>query len=147
LLKDELGIMVKPGENTQAGRQIRFTNIRDIIEMEPILKSYIFEIVEAEKAGLKVEMKKTEDYPVPDELKNKFKEMPKLKSAFDALTPGRQRAYLLHFSAPKQSQTRESRIENYIPRILAGKGVTDCICGFTKHPPNCDGSHKHIEEK
>lgn len=125
LLADVHGILVKPGENTQSGRQIRFTSAEEINRMEPTLKAYIYEAVEVEKAGLKVNYKKTEEYAVPEELQNKLDEMPALKTAFDALTPGRQRAYILHFSAPKQSKTRESRIEKYIPHILNGKGMND----------------------
>ncbi len=125
LLQDSQGILIQQTENVQAGRQIRFTNLREIIEMEPILKAYIDEAIEVEKAGLQVTHKKTEEYDMPDELQNKFAEIPALETAFEALTPGRQRAYLLYFSAPKQSKTREARIEKYLPQILAGKGLND----------------------
>lgn len=125
LLKDAHGILIKPGENTQAARQIRFTNVREIVEMEPILKSYIHEAGEVEKAGLKVNFKKNTEFIVPEELQNKLDEIPALKTAFEALTPGRQRAYILHFSAPKQSKTRESRVEKCMPQILNGKGLND----------------------
>ncbi len=125
LLRDEKGILIKPTENVQAGRQVRFTGIKEIIEMEPILKAYIYEAVEAEKAGLKINLKQTSEYPVPDEFQNKLDELPVLKTAFNTLTPGRQRAYLLYFSAPKQSKTREARVEKYIPQILNGKGLND----------------------
>lgn len=111
--------------NVQSARQIRFTNIQQIIELEPILKAYIYEAVEAEKAGLKFEFKKTEEFAVVEEFQTKLDENPDLKTAFKALTPGRQRAYMLHFSAPKQSKTRESRIEKSIPQILNGKGLND----------------------
>jgi uncharacterized protein YdeI (YjbR/CyaY-like superfamily) len=111
LLNDANSILIKPGENTQAARQIRFTNVREIVEMEPILKAYIYEAIEVEKAGLKVNSKKTTDFIIPEEFQNKLDEIPALKTAFDALTPGRQRAYILYFSAPKQSKTRESRVE------------------------------------
>lgn len=124
LLKDAKGLLVKPGENTQAGRQLRFTNIQEITAMEPVLKAYIAEALEAEKAGLTVEFKKTPE-PIPEELKKKLDESPKLKAAFQALTPGRQRAYILHFAAAKQSKTRESRIEKCMPQILEGKGLND----------------------
>ena len=124
LLKDPNRLLVKPGENTQAGRQIRFTNLQGIVELEPVLKAYIHEAIEAEKAGLKVDFKKNPE-PVPEELQNKFEEIPALKTAFEALTPGRQRAYILYFSAPKQSKTRESRIEKCMPQILNGKGLND----------------------
>jgi uncharacterized protein YdeI (YjbR/CyaY-like superfamily) len=125
LLKDADGILIKPGENTQAGRQIRFTNSREIVEMEPILKTYIHEAIEVEKAGLKVSFKPTTEFKIPDEFQDKLDEIPALKTAFDALTPGRQRAYILHFSQPKQSKTRKSRVEKYTQQILNGKGLND----------------------
>jgi Uncharacterized protein conserved in bacteria len=125
LLSDEHKILTKPGENTQASRVIRFTKIEDITEREQILKSYIFEAVEVEKAGLKVELKKSDEYLVPEEFQKKLDGFPELKAAFEALTPGRQRAYLLYFTQPKQSKTRESRIEKYIQQILIGKGFND----------------------
>jgi uncharacterized protein YdeI (YjbR/CyaY-like superfamily) len=122
LLNDASGILVKPGENTRAGRLIRFTNVREIVEMEPILKAYIYEAIEVEKAGLKVNPKKNPE-PIPEEFQTKLDEIPALKTAFDALTPGRQRAYILYFSAPKQSKTRESRVEKCMQQILNGKGL------------------------
>jgi Uncharacterized protein conserved in bacteria len=125
LLKDAKGILIQQTENVQAGRQVRFTNVREIVEMEPILKAYIHEAIEVEKAGLKVNFKKAAEFSVPEEFINKLEEVPGLQDAFDALTPGRQRAYLLYFSAPKQSKTRESRIEKYMPQILNGKGLND----------------------
>ena len=125
LLKDPNGILVKPGENSQAQRQIRFTSIQEIDEKESILKAYIREAIKVEQSGEEVEFKKTTDFTVPDELKTKFEEMPALKTAFEALTPGRQRAYLLYFSKAKQSKTRVSRIEKYIEQILSGKGLND----------------------
>ncbi len=125
LLKDKRGILITPGKNVQSGRQVRFTGIKEIIEMEPILKAYIYEAVEAEKAGLKVNLKQTSEYPVPDEFQNKLDELPALKTAFEALTPGRQRGYILYFSAPKQSKTRETRVEKYISQILNGRGLND----------------------
>jgi uncharacterized protein YdeI (YjbR/CyaY-like superfamily) len=124
LLNDANGLLEKPGENTQAARRIPFTNVREIVEMERILKAYIHEAIEAEKAGLKVNFKKNPE-PIPEELQNKLDEIPALKTAFDALTPGRQRAYNLYFSAPKQSKTRESRIEKCMQQILNGKGLND----------------------
>jgi uncharacterized protein YdeI (YjbR/CyaY-like superfamily) len=124
LLKDTHGLLVAPG-NTQAGRQIRFTGVQEIIEMEPILKTYIHEAIEVEKAGLKVKLKKHSEYIVPEELQRKLDEIPALKTAFEALTPGRQRAYMFHISAPKQSKTRESRVEKCVPLILDGKGLND----------------------
>ncbi len=125
LLNDAKGILITQTENTQAGRQIRFTNVREIVEMEPILKAYIYEAIEVEKAGLKVNFKKTTEFIVPEEFQNKLDEIPALKTAFDALTPGRQRAYILYFSAPKQSKTRESRVEKCMRQILNGNGLND----------------------
>lgn len=125
LLADPHGILIRQTENVQAGRQIRFTSLREIVEMEPILKDYIYEAIEVEKAGLKVESKRDTELTLPEELQSKFDENPALKTAFEALTPGRQRAYVLYFSQPKQSKTRESRIEKCIPQILAGKGLND----------------------
>lgn len=146
LLSDSHKLLIQQTENVQAGRQIRFTNLQQIIELEPILKAYIFEAIEVEKAGIKVPMKKHEDFVVPEELTSKFDELPSLKEAFYALTPGRQRAYILHFSGSKNSVTRIARIDKYIPRIMNGKGITDCTCGLSKRMPNCDGSHKQLEK-
>ena len=125
LLHDASGILVKPGENTQAARVIRFTNVQQIVEMEPILKAYIYEAIEVEKAGLKVKFKKIAEMKLPEEFQNKLDEIPALKTAFDALTPGRQRAYILYFSAPKQAKTRASRVEKCMQQILNGKGLDD----------------------
>jgi uncharacterized protein YdeI (YjbR/CyaY-like superfamily) len=125
LLNDAHGILVQQTENVQAARQIRFTNLRGIIDMESILKAYIHEAIEVEKAGLNVELKKVTEFTVSAEFQDKLNHIPALKTAFEALTPGRQRAYLLYFSAPKQSKTRESRVEKYMPQILNGKGLDD----------------------
>ncbi len=125
LLKDARGVLIQQTENVQAARQIRFTHVREIEKMEPILKAYIQEAVEVEKAGLKVNLKKTSDFEVPEEFQKKLDEIPALKTAFEALTPGRQRAYLFYFSQPNQSPTRESRVEKYMRRILRGKGLND----------------------
>ena len=125
LLHDVHGLLIQQTENVQAARQIRFTNVREIVEMEPILKAYIHEAIEVEKAGLKVDYKKTTEFSMPEEFINKLEGVPGLQDAFDALTPGRQRAYLLYFSAPKQSKTRQSRIEKCTPQILNGKGLND----------------------
>ena len=125
LLKDTNGILIQQTKNVQAARQVRFTNVREIVGMEPILKAYIYEAIEVEKAGLKVKLKKTTEFKSPEEFKNKLDEIPALKTAFDALTPGRQRAYILYFSASKQSKTRESRVEKCIQQILNGKGLND----------------------
>jgi uncharacterized protein YdeI (YjbR/CyaY-like superfamily) len=123
LLKDPEGILVQQTENVQAARQIRFTSVRDI--NKKILKDYIYRAVEAEEAGLKVNLKKTSEYAIPEEFQNQLNKKPALKKAFYALTPGRQRGYILHFSSAKQSKTREARIEKYIPHILDGKGLDD----------------------
>ncbi|MGG4452021.1 YdeI/OmpD-associated family protein [Brevibacillus porteri] len=125
LLKDPNGILIQQTENVQAARQIRFTNVDEIMEMESILKAYIQEAIEVEKAGLEVNLKKHEEYIIPEELQKKMDEIPTLKTAFEALTPGRQRAYILHFSAPKQAKTRESRVEKCMQQILDGKGLND----------------------
>ena len=125
LLHDAHGILIRQTENVQAGRQIRFTNVREIVEIETILKAYIYEAIEIEKAGLEVNFKKSTEFKIPEEFQNKLNEVPSLKTAFDALTPGRQRAYILYFSAPKQSKTRESRVENCMQQILNGKGLND----------------------
>jgi uncharacterized protein YdeI (YjbR/CyaY-like superfamily) len=125
LLKDAHGILIQQTENVQAARQIRFTNVQEIVEMEPILKAYIYEAMEVEKAGLEVNFKKNTEIIIPVELQDKFDETPALKTAFEALTPGRQRAYVLYFSAPKQSKTRVSRVEKSIKQILNGKGLND----------------------
>jgi uncharacterized protein YdeI (YjbR/CyaY-like superfamily) len=125
LLSDANGILITQTENTQAARQIRFTNVREIVEMEPVLRAYIYEAIEVEKAGLKVDYKKTSEFVIPEEFQSKLDEIPALKTAFDALTPGRQRAYILHFSQPKQSKTRESRVEKCMQQILNGKGLND----------------------
>jgi uncharacterized protein YdeI (YjbR/CyaY-like superfamily) len=125
LLKDAKGILVQQTKNVQAARQIRFTSVREIVKMEPILKAYIKEAIEVEKAGLKVNFKKTTEFIIPEEFQNKLDEVSALKTAFDALTPGRQRAYILYFSAPKQSKTRESRVEKSMKQILNGRGLND----------------------
>ncbi len=125
LLKDPHGILVQQTENVQAARQIRFTSVQEIVEKETILKAYIYGAIEVEKAGLEVNFKKNTEYIIPEELQKKFDEIPALKTAFEALTPGRQRAYILHFSSPKQSKTRESRIEKCMQQILGGKGLND----------------------
>ena len=125
LLNDANGILIQQTENVQAARQIRFTNVREIVEMEPILKAYIYEAIEVEEAGLKVNFKKTSEFKIPEEFQKKLDETPALKKAFAALTPGRQRGYLFYFSQPKQSKTRESRVEKCKQQILHGKGLND----------------------
>jgi uncharacterized protein YdeI (YjbR/CyaY-like superfamily) len=125
LVNDPAGILITQTENVQSARQIRFTNVEEIEELEPILKAYIQEAIAVEKSGLKVEHKKTSEFAISEEFQKQLDELPALKTAFEALTPGRQRAYLLYFSAPKQSKTRESRVEQSIPQILKGKGLND----------------------
>lgn len=125
LLKDTDNVLIQQTKNVQAARQMRFTGISDVTKQQAILKRYVAEAIAIEKAGLQVAMKKTSDFEVPEEFEQKLKAMPALKKAFKALTPGRQRAYLFHFSGAKQSKTREARIEKYIPNILAGKGLDD----------------------
>lgn len=145
LLNDSHAILLKSGENTQAGRIIKFTTIEEIVELEPVLKSYIHEAILIEKAGLKVDFSANKELVFSKELQNKLGESPAFKTAFEALTPGRQRGYNLFFSAPKQSKTRIVRIEKYVQQILDGKGINDCTCGLSKKQPSCDGSHKYIE--
>lgn len=125
LLRDPDGVLIQQTSNVQAGRQIRFTDAREIAAMAPTLRAYLAEAIEAEKAGLEVEFKGSEEFSMPEELQNRFQEDPALKTAFEALTPGRQRAYLLFFSEPKQAKTREARIEKSIPQIFSGKGLRD----------------------
>nr|WKN37426.1 YdeI family protein [Tunicatimonas sp. TK19036] len=125
LLKDTEDILIQQTENVQAARQIRFTSLQEIVAMEATLKAYIYEAIEVEKAGLEVEMKKTSEFTMPEEFQKKLDKNPTLKAAFESLTPGRQRGYLLYFSGAKQSKTRESRIEKYTPHILDGKGLND----------------------
>jgi uncharacterized protein YdeI (YjbR/CyaY-like superfamily) len=125
LLNDPEGILIQQTENVQSARQIRFTDVREIVKMAKVLKAYIYEAIEVEKAGLQVKFKKTTEFPMPEEFQKKLNKSPALKVAFDALTPGRQRAYLLHFSSPKLAKTRESRVEKCIKQILNGKGLDD----------------------
>lgn len=125
LLHDEAGILQLPGENTQSARVLRFTGVREIEAVEELLKAYIFEAIEVEKAGLKAHFKPISEYAVPEEFQRKLDDNPALDAAFQALTPGRRRGYLMHFSQPKQSQTRVARIEKCVPGIMAGKGLND----------------------
>jgi uncharacterized protein YdeI (YjbR/CyaY-like superfamily) len=125
LLKDKKGILIQQTENVQAARQMRFTSLKEITKLEKTLKAYIYEAVEAEEAGLKVNLKKTSDFKIPEEFQKRLDKNKKLKTAFEALTPGRQRGYLFYFSQAKQSKTREARIEKYMPQILEGKGLDD----------------------
>lgn len=125
LLSDPDEILVQQTKNVQSGRQVRFTNVKEIVKQESILRAYIYEAIEVEKAGMKVQKKTTADYEMPEEFQKKLNKMPALKKAFEALTPGRQRAYLFYFSSAKQSKTREARIEKYLKQILKGKGLDD----------------------
>jgi len=125
LLKDPKGILIQMTENVQAGRQIRFTDINQVRKNKSIIKAYIREAIEIEKSGMKIQLKKASDYPVPEEFQKILQENSTVKKAFNSLTPGRQKGYLFYFSQAKQSKTRESRIEKYIPKILAGKGLND----------------------
>lgn len=143
LLEDEDNLLIKPGEHTQLGRWMKFSSVEEILAKEDIIKAYILEAIEVEKLGLK--MDKHAEIPYPEELVTIFAAKPALKTAFEKLTPGRQRVYLMHFSDGKQSATRTARIEKNEKYILKGIGITDCICGLTKRKPSCDGSHKAIE--
>jgi uncharacterized protein YdeI (YjbR/CyaY-like superfamily) len=125
LLNDANSILIQQTKDVQSARQMRFTNILEIVDLEPVVKAYIYEAIEVEKAGLKVVLKTTADFTVPAEFQGKLDRIPALKAAFEALTPGRQRGYLFYFSQPKQSKTREARVEKYIPQILDGKGLDD----------------------
>ncbi len=125
LLADTHGILVQQTENVQSARQIRFTDVKEVVAQQSALKTYIYQAIAVEEAGLSVPMKKTEDFAVPEEFQQRLDHSPALKEAFGALTPGRQRAYLFHFAQAKQSRTRAARVEKYIPKILAGKGLDD----------------------
>jgi uncharacterized protein YdeI (YjbR/CyaY-like superfamily) len=125
LLQDAEGILIQQTANVQAARQVRFTSVREIVELEPSLKAYIHEAIAVEKAGVKVTLKETAEFSMPEEFINQLEEVPGLQDAFEALTPGRQRAYLLYFAAPKQAKTRVARIEKCTPQILKGKGLND----------------------
>ena len=142
LLADSENILHKPGENSQTLRMFKFTSVSDIIQLEKIIKAYIYEAIEIEKSGLKVPLEKSTDLILPEELLAKFDKNVSFKEAFFALTPGRQRGYNLFFSGSKQSNTRVARIEKYQGRILKGIGINDCTCGLSKRMPRCDGSHK-----
>jgi uncharacterized protein YdeI (YjbR/CyaY-like superfamily) len=146
LLEDPSTILASAGENTQGMRMIRFTNCEQIQTLRTEIKQYIFEAIEIEKAGLKVPKSDVSAPTYPVELKEVFEKNPEFQAAFEKLTPGRKRAYILHFSSAKQADTRFSRIDKYKPRILNGKGIDDCICGLSKRMPSCDGSHKFLKE-
>lgn len=145
-LRDDHELLQKPGDNSQTVRFMRFTEASQVLELEPIIKTYIYEAIEVEKAGMKLDPadKPTLEY-IP-EFEKIMSENAEFKAAFEALTPGRQRAYNMHFASAKQSETRTSRIISIMPRVLKGKGLNDCICGLSKRMPNCDGSHKMLKE-
>ena len=146
LLGDPENILVMAGKNSQSARQLRFTTVEDIKRKKAIIASYVQEAIQVEESGIQVRYKKVSEYDTPDELQEKFRSNPALEEAFFKLTPGRQKAYLLHFSGAKQSKTRIARINRYTQRILANKGLNDCVCGLSKRPPSCDGSHKTITD-
>ena len=147
LLADPSTILTRAGENTQGMRMIRFTNCEQVKALRTEIKQYIFEAIEIEKAGLKVSKTDVASPAYPAELVEVFDKNTELQGAFEKLTPGRQSAYILHFSSAKQAETRLSRIEKLIPRILNGKGIDDCICGLSKRMPSCDGSHKFLNKE
>lgn len=144
LLHDEENLLVSPGENSQSVKYLRFTNLQEIYQSEKLIKAYVYEAIELEKAGIAVPKKDNNELNLVEELITAFKKNPSLKKAFEALTPGRQRAYNMFFEGAKQSKTRETRIEKYTPQILNGKGINDCTCGLSKKYPYCDGSHKEL---
>jgi uncharacterized protein YdeI (YjbR/CyaY-like superfamily) len=144
IIQDPLGRLVKPGENTQAGRQMRFKNMEDLVQDESLIKSYLEEAISLEKAGTRVVTKDPKEWNIPSEFQAHLEKNAALKTAFEKLTPGRQKAYCIYFADGKQTQTRETRIEKFIPRILSGKGMLDCICGLSKRMPGCDGSHREM---
>jgi len=145
LLADTEGILQAPGENSQSVRVIRFTSRKQVVDLAPVIKAYIYEAIEVEKAGLKVDMPEKDNLEFSEELMDMMDKDAKFKAAFEALTQGRKRGYNMFFNAAKQSKTRLTRIEKYIPRILNGKGIHDCVCGHSKRMPTCDGSHKNYE--
>lgn len=146
-LKDEKALLVKAGVNTQSARQMRFINVQEITKFKSVIKSYVKEAIENEKQGVKLTPAEKAEPILVEELEAIFKKNAPLKKAFAALTPGRQRAYLIHFSGAKQAATRVARIEKYINAILAGRGINDCTCGLSKKMPYCDGSHKFLSAK
>jgi len=144
LMQDPDGILLKPGENSQVARMLKFTDLEQIRQLEPVIKAYVVEAIEIEKAGLKPVLEKSAALEFPEELLQILDKDAVFKAAFTSLTPGRQRGYNLFFTAPKQSATRITRIEKYRQQILDGKGINDCTCGLSKKMPSCDGSHKAL---
>ena len=145
LLKDTKNILKKAGPNSRSAKYISFETLEDIDANKETLKNYIRESIENERKGLNIDYAKNRELEFPDELIEKFNENSEFEDAFTSLTKGRQRGYILHFSGAKQSKTRTNRIEKYEERIFNGKGMLDCICGLSKRMPNCDGSHKQLE--
>jgi uncharacterized protein YdeI (YjbR/CyaY-like superfamily) len=144
LLADTEKVLVKPGENSQFSRLMRFKNIEEVRKLKSTLLAYVYETIETHKVGIKPVADKSKELEFPEELLQKFEIDPAFKTAFEALTPGRQRAYHIYFTGAKSSKARASRIESYTERIMNGKGFNDCICGLSKRMPNCDGSHKYL---
>lgn len=145
LLQDTNKMLEAPGENSQSVRMMKFTDLSQIESNRDTIKAYIYEAIEIEKSGLKVDTSQKKEQDIPAELEEQFIAKPHFRVAFDSLTPGRQRAYLMFFNQAKQSKTKVDRINKYEKRIMMGKGMNDCICGHSKRMPNCDGSHKHFE--
>jgi uncharacterized protein YdeI (YjbR/CyaY-like superfamily) len=143
-LSDPAGILQKPGANTQAARVVRLTSLAQIVKLRATLARYLREAIAIEQAGTKVDPAATPEFALPAELAAMFEVVPGLQTAFESLTPGRQRGYALHFAGAKQSRTRTARIEKCVPKILAGKGMHDCICGLSQRMPACDGSHQRL---
>lgn len=146
LLKDTDGLLVKAGENSQSARQLRFTGVQEIVQNQSLIIAYVKEAILVEKAGLKIGRVNPDTLELPDEFRQILEKNAALNKAFYALTPGRQRAYIMFFAAPKQSATRITRVEKYMQQILNGKGINDCTCGLSKKMPSCDGSHKFIKK-
>lgn len=142
LLSDPNSVLIAPGENSNSVRLLPFSDVSEIKSLEKTIKAYIFEALEVENLGLKIKKVAVSEFEIPDELDAKFNQYSEFKKAFEALTPGRQKGYLLHFSSAKKSTTRIARIEKYKSRIMAGYGINDCVCGHSKRMPNCDGAHK-----
>jgi uncharacterized protein YdeI (YjbR/CyaY-like superfamily) len=145
LLQDEQKLLHVPGEHSQSTKYFKFTSVEQILELKDTIKAYLFEAMEIEKSGIKIEKTKSEVLEYPEELVSIFMQNSELKQAFEGLTKGRQRAYIMHFTGTNNPKTRIARIERSMKRILAGKGIHDCTCGLSKRYPNCDGSHKQIE--
>lgn len=146
LLRDTENLLVKPGPNSHHARVMPFTSVADIVARESTIKAYVDEAIANEEAGLKPDLVARDAEPIPAEFQEQLDASPDLKAAFEALTPGRQRASILHFSGAKQSKSRAARVERYVPRILSGKGLRDCTCGLSRKLPYCDGSHKQLKQ-